>query len=114
MFLSSFSEIGEAFHHTVTHLSIGVFRKADTARISNPFQARCDVDAISHQVAVALLDYISEMDADPELDATFRWQTSVTLQHAVLYLDCAANGVNHAAEFKEDAVAGPFDDTAMM
>jgi two-component sensor histidine kinase len=34
-------------------------------------KARGDIDAVAHQVAVALLDNIAEMDADAELDATY-------------------------------------------
>ena len=71
------SEIDERFLDPVTHLAIGVLGKTNTARISNAFKARGDVDAIAHQVAVALLDHIADMDADPELDAAFRWQAAL-------------------------------------
>jgi hypothetical protein len=35
-------------------LPIGVFRQTDGARRGDAFQARRDIDAIAHQVAVAL------------------------------------------------------------
>ena len=108
------SEIDELFLEAVTHLPIGVLGKTDAARISNAFKTRGDVDAVAHQVAVALLDHIAEMDADPELDATLGRQASVALDHAVLHLDGAADGIDHAAELDEDAVAGPLDDAAVM
>ena len=67
------TKIGESFLQAITHLPIGVLGKTDTARISNAFQSCGDIDAIAHQVAVALLDYIAHMDADPELDPPIRW-----------------------------------------
>jgi hypothetical protein len=38
-----------------------------------------DVDAVAHQVAVALLDHVAEMDADAILNALFWRQASVAL-----------------------------------
>jgi hypothetical protein len=95
-------------------LAVGVLGKTDTARISNAFKARGNVDAVAtrvfrlsaHQVAIALLDHVAQMDADAELDAT--------LDHAILHLDCAANGIDDASELYEDAVTRPLDDAAVM
>jgi hypothetical protein len=95
-------------------LPIGVFRETDTAGLGDTFQSRGDVDAVAHQIAVALLYYIAQMDADAKLDAALRRQTSVALDHAVLYLDGAAHGVDHAAELDEDAVAGALYSAPMM
>jgi len=98
----------------ITHLPIGVLQKTDRAGFGDTFQSSANVDAVSHQVAVALLDHISDMDADPELDATFRWQASVALDHAALHLNGAAHGVYDASELYEDAVTRPFDDATVM
>jgi hypothetical protein len=68
----------------------------------------------SHQIAVALLDHIAEMDADAELDPALGRKAGVALDHAVLHLDGAAHGVDHAAEFDEDAVAGTLHHAAVM
>ena len=108
MFLSSFSP------RSATHLAVGVLGKTDTARISNAFKARGNVDAVAHQVAIALLDHVAQMDADAELDATLRRKTRVALDHAILHLDCAANGIDDASELYEDAVTRPLDDAAVM
>ena len=43
-----------------------------------------------------------------------RRHSGVALDHAVLHLDRAAHGVDHAAKLDEDAVAGALDDAAMM
>ena len=96
------SEIDELFLEAVTHLAIGVLGKTDTARISNAFQSRGNIDAVAHQVAVALLDHIAEMDADAELDAALGRKASIALDHAVLHLDGAANGINDASKLNED------------
>ena len=53
-------------------------------------------------------------DADAELDATLRRKTRVALDHAILHLDCAANGIDDASELYEDAVTRPLDDAAVM
>ena len=95
-------------------MAVGVLGKTDTARISNAFKARGDVDAVAHQVAIALLDHVAQMDADAELDATLRRKTRVALDHAILHLDCAANGIDDASELYEDAVTRPLDDAAVM
>ena len=75
------------------------------AGLGDTFQSRGDIDAVAHQVAVALLDHVAEMDADPELDAPLRREAGVALDHAVLHLDGAAHGVDHAAEL--DQVPSP-------
>ena len=38
-----------------------------------------DVDAVAHQIAVAFLDDIAQMNADAELDAAFGWHSGVGL-----------------------------------
>ena len=82
-------------------MPIGVFRKADCAGLGDTFQSRGDIDAVAHQIAVALLDHIAEMDADAELDAALGRKAGVALDHAVLHLDGAAHGVDHAAELND-------------
>jgi hypothetical protein len=54
------------------------------------------------------------MNADAEFDPALARQTGVALGHAVLNLDRALHGVDHAAEFDETAVAGSLDDAPMM
>ena len=77
-------------------------------------QPRGDVDAVAHQIAVALLDDVAEMNADAEFDAPVRRHAGVALDHAVLHFDRAAHGVDDAAELDDRAVAGALDDAAVM
>jgi hypothetical protein len=62
-----------------------------------------------HQIAVALLDDVAEMNADPRLDAAVGRPAGVAFDHAVLRLDSAAHGVDHAAEFNESPVPSALD-----
>ena len=71
-----------------------------------PFEARGDIDAVAHEVAVGLLDHVAEVNADAEFDAALRRQAGVALDEAVLHFDRAAHGVDHAAELDENAIAG--------
>ena len=48
------------------------------------YAGRGDIDAVAHQVAVALLDHIAEMDADAKLNAALGRQASITFDHTVL------------------------------
>ena len=64
-----------------------------------------DIDAVAHQIAVALLDNIAKMDADAKLDAALGGQTGVSLDHTVLHLNGAARGVHDAAELDGASIA---------
>src|SRR5262249_52904910 len=77
-------------------------------------RSRRDIDAVAHQVAIALLDDIAEMDADADFDVALRRQAGVALDHAVLDLDGAANRIDDASELDENAIARPFDDAVVM
>jgi hypothetical protein len=46
------------------------------------------------------------VDADAEFDAALGGQAGVALDHAILHLDGAAHGVDHAAELNKCSVAG--------
>jgi hypothetical protein len=49
-----------------------------------------------------------------KLDATLGRQTSVSLDHAVLHFDSAADSVNHTPEFNDNSVAGMFYNAPVM
>ena len=82
--------------------------------LGDAFQSRGDIDAVAHQVAVALLDNIAEVDADAELDAALGRKASIALDHAVLHLDGAAHGIDHAAKLYDAAVAGALHYATVM
>ena len=82
-------------------LPIGVLGKTDAAGLGDAFQSRGDIDAVAHQIAVALLDDVAQMDADAKLDAALGRQAGIALDHAVLHFDGAAHRVDDAAELDE-------------
>jgi adenylate cyclase len=75
---------------------------------------RSVVDAVAHQVAVALLDDVAQVDADAALDASVRRNAGVALDQALLHFDRTAHGVNHAAELDDAAVANALDDASVV
>jgi hypothetical protein len=54
------------------------------------------------------------MNADAEFYAPLGREARIALDEAVLHLDRAAHGVDHAAELDKAAVAGTLDDAAVM
>src|SRR5271170_3903826 len=90
------AEVGDFQVEPLPNLTVGVLRKTDCARLGDAFEPSRDIDAVAHQIAILLLDDISEMNADTKFDATLWRQPSVALDQAVLHLDGAAHGVDHA------------------
>ena len=107
-------EIDKLFFDFVAHLPIGVLRYANPANLANAFEPRGDVDAVAHQIAVALLDHIAQMNADTKFDAALRRKTSISLHHAALHFECAAHSVNNAAKFDDGTITRALDHAPMM
>ena len=57
------------------------------ARLGQAFEPRGDIDAVAHQIAVALLDDVAEMNADAKLDAALGRHAGIALDHPVLHFD---------------------------
>jgi hypothetical protein len=103
------AEIGDREIEPPLDLTIGVLRQTDRARFGDALKAGSEVDAVAHEIAVRLLDHVAEVNADAKLNASFRRQAGFALDHAVLHLDCATHGVNHAAELDDAAITGALD-----
>ena len=88
--------------------------ETNTSWLADAFKTRRDVDGIAHQVAVGLLDHVAQVNANAELDPALIRQACITLGHAVLQLDSATHGADHAAKLDEAAVAGALDDAPVM
>ena len=88
-------------------------RYADPARFGDPFQSCRDIHPVAMDV-VALDDDVAEVDADPEYDPLFFRGRHVAFGHSPLHRDRAGDGLNHARELDEDAVAGRLDDAALV
>ena len=63
------AEIADREIEPAFDLAIGVLGKADRARLASTLQPRGDVDAVTHEVAVALFDDVAQMNADAKFDA---------------------------------------------
>ena len=90
-------------------LPVGILGKADRARRGDALQSRSDIDAVAHQVAVALFDDVAQMNPDAEHDAATLRHAGVALDHGVLNFDRAAHRVDDAAKLDDCAVAGALD-----
>src|SRR5208337_849897 len=88
--------------------------KTDRSRLGDAFEPRGDIDAVAHQVAVALLDHIADVDADPKDDLTVLGHSGVAFGHRVLHFDGKTHGGDCAAELDQRAVATALDDAAVM
>ena len=108
------AEIRHAEVEPALDLPISLLGKANRAGFGDPFQPRGDIDAVAHEVAVALLDDVANVNADAVFYPLLGRQAHVALGHAELDFDCAAHGVDHAAELDEDPVAGALDDAAAV
>src|SRR5208282_1064372 len=81
-----------------------------TCRSTSPTQSQNE----NRWVAVALLDNVAEMDADTKLDALVRHDLGVALDHRPLKFNGAVHRVDDTPELDNRAVAGAFDDAAVM
>ena len=56
--------------------------RGNPAGIGDGFESRASVDVVARKIAVALLDKVPQVHADPELDAAIARHTSVALDEA--------------------------------
>ena len=95
-------------------LPVGVLGQADRAGLGDALKPRGDVDAVAHQIAVALLDHIAEMDADAKFDALVGRDLSVALDHRPLDFNGAVHRVDDTPELDNCAIAGALDDPSVV
>ena len=108
------AEVGDIEIEPPLDLPIGLLGKTDRPRLGDALQPRGDIDAVAHQVAVALLDHVAEMDADPKFDAFVRRDLSIALDHRPLDFNSAVHRVDDTPELDNCAIAGALDDPAVV
>src|SRR5271165_4121338 len=108
------AEVADLEIEPLFHLPVGLLRKTDRAGLSDAFEPRGDVDPVAHQIAVAFLDHVAEMDADAEVDALVRRDPCVALDHRSLDFNAAVHCVDDTPELDNCAIAGALDDPAVV
>jgi hypothetical protein len=107
------SAILECSVELATQLSVHIFRNTYTARLGDAFQTRCNVHPFTEDV-VTFDDDISDMDADPKLDAPTLRHSGVAFCHPPLDVHRAASRFDDARKLDQDAIARGLDDPASM
>jgi hypothetical protein len=89
-------------------------RHTNPTRFSDPLQSGRDINAIAVDVVVLRDDYVAEVDADPEYDLLFLRRPRIAVNHPPLHRNRTGYGLNDTGKLYENAVAGRFDDAALM
>ena len=92
------AEIADLEIESRLDLPEGVVGDTNPSGLGDPLQARGDIDAVAHQVAVALLHDVAEMDAHPKFDALVGRDPSVALDHRSLDFNGAVHRVDDTPE----------------
>jgi hypothetical protein len=114
VFELSLAEVVDLEVEPALDLPIGVLREGDRAGRGHALEPSGDVDSIAHQVPVAFLDNVAEMDADAKFDALVGRDLGVALDHRPLDFNGAIHCVDDAANFDDAAIPGALDDAAVM
>src|SRR5262249_38377296 len=99
----------ELVAHLIAHDPAG----ADSARLGQGFQPRCDIDTISVDIAPVLND-VANIDPPAEFEDAIRRHIGVSLGHFALHFNRATHRIDDAGKFEEKAVARSFDDATVM
>ena len=83
----------------VANLLVGGPRERNAAHRCRSLDADRDVDAVAHEIAVALSDHIAEVDADPEIKPAVGGKVRVAALGCPLDFERAAGCRDDAAEF---------------
>ena len=108
------AEIADLEIESRLDLPEGVVGDANPSGVSDTLKAGGDIDAVAHQVAVALLDHVAEMDADPKLDAPVRRDPSVAFDHRSLDFNGEVYCVDDTPELDNGSIAGALDDPTVV
>src|SRR5215469_4715002 len=94
-------------------MSSNASRDTDAAGFGQTFKPGGDVHSIPEDVVI-LDHHVALVNTDTELDALVGRRRCISLCHASLHLSRTAQRVYHAGKFRQHAIAGIFDDAAMM
>jgi hypothetical protein len=103
----------DAARHT-THLIMGRIRQANTTGRGDSHQSRRCIDAVAHEAAIVLHDYVTEIDADTKLDALVGRQTGVAVSYSLLHFDRRPYRIHNRGELDQEANSCRLDDPPAM
>jgi hypothetical protein len=94
-------------------LTLRVIGDANAARLRDPLKAHRNIDPVTKDI-VLFDDYITDVNADAELDPLVLRHIDILFGHAALNFVGTSHGVDHAGELDESAVPCILDDTSVM
>src|SRR5262249_12618481 len=97
----------------IADLPVSVLRNANSAGLSNPLQAGCDVYTITEQV-LPLDHHITQVNSYPELDPLLGRHVCISAVHSALYIHSAAHRVHHGRKLDQNAITCGLNDPAAM
>ena len=99
--------------YDLANLIVDGLRETNSARLGQLFETNGNVDPGAVKIVV-FGDYVPEVDADAELHLLFVGNGRVALRNLVLNLDGAANCLDDARKFGDDAVTRAAEDMTAM
>ena len=92
---------------------MSIVGNANPARLCDPFETHCNIDAITKDIIV-FDDNITDVNADAKFDPLVLRHIGILFGHAALDFDGTSHGIDHAGELNESAVPGVLDDASAM
>jgi hypothetical protein len=107
------AHIFEGYIDLAANLAVSIVGNANTPGLRDPFEARCNIDAVAKDIAV--VDYnIADVNADAKLDAIVVGLICILLGHAALNFDGASRCIDGAGKLDQHAVASRLDDASAV
>jgi hypothetical protein len=92
---------------------VNIVGNADTTGYCDPFETYRNIDPVTKDI-VLFDNYITDVNADAELDPLVLRHIDILFGHAALNFVGTSYGVDHAGELDESAVPSILDDTSVM
>src|SRR5579863_3691106 len=83
------------------HLPVSLLRETNTPRLRDTLEPSRNIDAVSHKIAVAFFDNVTDVDANPKNDAPLRGNAGVALDHGILNFHRAIDRVDDAPKLND-------------
>src|SRR6266478_4123159 len=99
--------------YLATNLPVSIVGNANTTRFCDPFETHRNVDPITKDIVVCD-DYITDVNADAELDPLVLRHIGILFCQAALDFVGTSHGVDHTGELNESAVPGILDNASAM